>query len=378
MEAEMMLRVTDLSRGGAGVARDPSGRVVFIPFSAPGDLLRVRIVDEDKRYSYAEILEVIEPSQFRQIPRCPAFGQCGGCQWQHISYELQWNTKSQGVAHTLKKTGILLPDHFDLIPATQIWEYRNRVQLRGAGDQLGFYQSKSRNIVSVNRCDIARPEINKNWEQTRAEGMRLESPFKVEVEVLATGKVKRTWNSPHSASGFRQVHDEQNERLKEWISHSLSNVDVLFDLFGGSGNLSLPFVSRVAEIHCVDLSSPKVRPNGVSHHFHFHRAAVTPWLAKKVASVRASVREGKVSSPKNAAILDPPREGLGQSFSQIVSGLESLGVGDLVLVGCDVDAWVRDLLNFSKRGWVIKKVMLLDLFPHTTHVESVALLRRSG
>src|SRR4051812_16815630 len=99
MENEVVVRITDLSRGGAGVSRDESGRVVFVPYSAPGDLVRVRIVETDKRYSQGEILEILEPSSDRQTPPCPAFGKCGGCQWQHLPYSLQWDTKANGILH---------------------------------------------------------------------------------------------------------------------------------------------------------------------------------------------------------------------------------------------------------------------------------------
>src|SRR4051812_46602980 len=101
MEKEEVLRITDLSRGGAGVSRDPSGRVVFVPYSAPGDLVRVRIVEAEKRYAQGEILEILEPSVERQVPPCPVFGKCGGCQWQHLPYSLQWSTKSKGLLHAL-------------------------------------------------------------------------------------------------------------------------------------------------------------------------------------------------------------------------------------------------------------------------------------
>src|SRR5580704_6655799 len=95
------LEITDLARAGAGVARDPSGRVVFVPLTAPGDRVRAQVVDADKRYAQAILLEVLKPSPLRAQAPCTVFGRCGGCQWQHISYELQWKTKRGGVLHAL-------------------------------------------------------------------------------------------------------------------------------------------------------------------------------------------------------------------------------------------------------------------------------------
>ena len=94
MQPPIELEIQDLSRGGAGVARDASGRVIFVPFTAPGDRVRVRVAQAKKQnYANAELLEVVRPAELRQQPVCPVFGQCGGCQWQHLPYSLQWKTK---------------------------------------------------------------------------------------------------------------------------------------------------------------------------------------------------------------------------------------------------------------------------------------------
>ncbi len=373
MESTTILKIQDLARGGAGVSRDAAGRVVFVPYTAPGDLVRVQVVEENKRYAEAVLLEVLEPSPLRQSPRCPAFGVCGGCQWQHLSYEFQWKTKSQGVLHALQRVQVQPPADFDGIPADQIWEYRNRVQLRGFQGDLGFYQAGTKNLVPVKRCDLARPEINEEWDQVVQEGKSFTRPYKVELEVSQGGKLTRAWNAGHSAHGFRQVHDEQNERLRTWIAGVLPHSLKLFDLFGGSGNLSLPLVSKMQEIHCVDLGVPAQRPLLVPEHFHFHRAPVLPWLMKQKSGSVSKIEDGRADC---AAILDPPRLGLGDDFSGIASSLEKLGVKVLVTVGCDPDAWSRDLSRWVKRGWKFERMMVIDLFPQTAHVESVGFLTR--
>lgn len=323
-------------------------------------------MEQDKRYAQAELIQIVQASPLRQVPRCPAFGTCGGCDWQHLPYSLQWETKSNGVLHALQRTQVRLPSGFDPFPADQIWEYRNRVQLRGEQGQLGFFRPRSRELVPVNRCDIARAEINQTWEVTRAEGRKWTRPFKVEVEVDPAGKVSRTWNARHSSGGFRQVHDEQNQKLKAWIEEVISPSNVLYDLYGGSGNLSLPLVSRFSEVHCVDLGSLRERPSDVPDHFFYHRSPVLPWLLKQKPPV------GK----KAVAILDPPREGLGKEFNPIAERLEGFGVSEIISVGCDPDAWARDLSRWQKRGWRLDRLAIVDLFPQTHHVESVGRLLR--
>ncbi len=361
----LTLRIQDLARGGAGVARDESGRVIFVPYTAPGDLVRVEVVEERKNYAQGRLLEVLEPSPVRVQPACPVFGRCGGCQWQHLPYELQWKTKASGVRHALSRTQIELEAaRWEEFPAERIWEYRNRVQVRGFGQQMGFFEPGTKNLVPVDRCAIARPEINARWSAIREEGSRKEAPYKVEIEVLEDGSVRQAWNAKHAALGFRQIHDEQNARLKAWVAGALTPGRVLYDLFGGSGNLSSGLSGKMTRIHCVDFSAPEAssRPE---QGYHFHRGDVSRWISRQQGT-------GEEAS----AIIDPPREGLGQSFGAIADGLERLGVGELVAVGCDPDSWARDLSRFRRRGWTLERAAVFDLFPQTSHVESVARLTR--
>jgi len=358
------LTIHDLARGGAGVAREESGRAVFIPFTAPGDRVRVEIIEEKKNYAQARLLEVLEPSPMRQKPPCSVFGQCGGCQWQHLPYDFQWKTKVTGLRHALKRAGIET-DAWDERPAEQIWEYRNRVQMRGEGGTLGFYEEGTHLIVPVERCEISRPEINEALPALKVEAAKLKNAYKLEIEVMPDGEVIHAWNSRHAAFGFRQVHDAQNEKLKAWVGASILGRETLLDLYGGYGNLSLPLVDQMKVVHCVDFSSPTSTPGGVSPKMHFHRSAVAPWLKKfELAKGAKHV----------SVILDPPREGLGGDFEEIACLLKKLKVSEIVAVGCDVDSWVRDVSRFVKNGWKLKKAAALDLFPQTAHVEAIAQL----
>ncbi len=375
-EEILTVEVNDLSRGGAGVARDAGGRVIFIPFTAPGDLVRVRVVSAQKRYAQGELVELLKPSAERVVPPCRVFGRCGGCQWQHLDYSLQWKTKSSGVRHALARVSVPLPEAaFDELPAERIWEYRNRIQLRGENGELGFYATGSHEPVWIERCEIARPELNALLPELRREGEKRDRPWKVEVEVFEDGTVARSWNRGHAALGFRQVHDEQNLKLQRWVTEAVTPGRPVLDLFGGRGNLSFGLAQAAPLVDCVDVSAPggggvdeNVLGAGSSDpeilaKIRFHRTPVLPWLA-------ARAPDGLTRS----AVLDPPREGLGTEFAEIARHLERLGVDELVAVGCDVDAWARDVSRWVRNGWRLERAGALDLFPQTTHVESLALL----
>ena len=354
-----------MSRGGAGVGREESGRAIFVPYTAPGDQVRVEITEEKKNYAQAKLLEIVTPSSLRVQPPCPVFTQCGGCQWQHIPYDFQWKTKVAGVRQVLSRASLELAS-LEEIPAEQVWEYRNRVQMRGEKGTLGFYEAGSNRVVAVERCEIARREINEALPKLKEEARSFKNPYKVEIEVAPDGEVIHAWNSRHAASGFRQVHDAQNEKLKAWVSAAIEGSGVLLDLFGGYGNLSLPLADKMREVHCVDFSSPTSTPGGLNARMIFHRSGVLPWLKK--FSLPAEV-PSQVS-----VILDPPREGLGEDFEAIASHLLRLKATEIIAVGCDADSWARDVSKFVKKGWKLKRAVALDLFPQTSHVEAIAQL----
>ena len=134
----IILQITEVSRSGAGIGRADDGRVVFVPFTAAGDKCKVKITKQKNNYAEGELLELIESSPVRISPLCPVFGHCGGCQWQHIPYEQQWQIKNNGVRESMQRARLNLPLHWDEFPAEKIWEYRNRIQLRGFKSEIGF------------------------------------------------------------------------------------------------------------------------------------------------------------------------------------------------------------------------------------------------
>lgn len=368
------LSITDVSRGGAGVARVENGRAVFVPYTTTGDVVLARITELKKKFANAELVEIISASPDRISPHCKVFTQCGGCQWQHIPYTQQWGIKVAGVRQALQANSIRFKKPIDEFPAKQIWHYRNRVQLRGDKNTLGYYAARSHNIIAIENCEIARPEINNGLDAVRREAQQFSNPFKVEIEVTAGGKLHTYWNARHAAAGFRQVNDEQNVKLKHWIRQQLTSRQVIFDLYGGSGNLSCDFAVQGIPVHCVDISAPQSAPAGSPSALQFHHADVLPWLKQRITDIKFQ----RLPEPETAStiVIDPPRGGLGDEFDAIVERLEFFNANEIVAVGCKTDSWARDIARFIARGWQLQKIAVFDFFPHTVHLETAAYLTR--
>ncbi len=383
VDETLELTIQDLSRGGAGVGRDGSGRAVFVHQTAPGDRVRVRVTEEKKRYAQAELLEVLEASPLRVQPRCSVFGpgagKCGGCQWQHLPYDLQWKTKVQGALHALSRVGFKAPEELprEEFSAKNPWGYRNRVQLRGGAHGVGFYARGSHEIVPIERCEIAREEINQALAGLGREARALPAPSKVEIDVTPEGSTRTAWNAGHAALGFRQVNDDQNDRLKSWIrdalAPSLDQGGLLLDLYGGAGNLSLGLAPHFAKVQCVDTGAGKAEGLELPAHFQFHARDVGRWVQKELKS-------GALGLGRGALILDPPREGVGEALLPVAELAQKFELRQWIAVGCDPDAWAKDLWRLLQssagKGWRLDRIAFIDFFPQTVHLESVALLSR--
>lgn len=389
------LRIEDLSRGGLGVAREAGPdlqdntasspvlekkrRVIFVPFTLPGDVVTARIISEEKRFAEAEVLEFEKHSPDRATPPCKVFGECGGCTWQHVPYALQWKTKRDGVLHALSRTGVKLPETvIEEFPAEHPWNYRNRIQLRARTSNgettLGFFGRRSRYLVSIDRCEIAREELNAVLAETLEEAKAKNAPeTKVELEVLPDGSVRKAWNSRHGSMGFRQVNDEQNEKLRNFVREALTPGAHLFDLFGGAGNFSYDDAKRYAWVECVDFGSPEGGFEGQPENYRFFKSDVGRWLQRREKDLESG--HFKPKGPLEI-VLDPPREGLGDQSNKIAGALEALGAKKIVAIGCDPDSWARDLSRLEKYGWRLERFAAFDLFPQTPHIESVGVLVR--
>ena len=155
MNETLQLTISDIAFGGKGVARH-DGKVFFVPFTAPGDVVTARVVREKKKFAEAELISVDLPSPDRVEPRCPYFGNCGGCSYQHLAYERQLAIKAHQVEQTLRRVGRFADVPMRAaIAAPEPYEYRNRIRVHVAGGVAGFFAHDAHSIIDIERCAIA-------------------------------------------------------------------------------------------------------------------------------------------------------------------------------------------------------------------------------
>lgn len=421
-KSEVTLEIDALSYGPYGIGR-LNGKAVLIPATAPGDTVAARILESKQRYSVGEMLRIMRPSQERQTPPCPYVGSCGGCSWQHLRYDAQLKAKQQSVNDALRRIGKL--EDFELrsiIRSPHEYHYRRRIRLQcNELKQLGFFRPASHHLIEIASCHIADLEAERHLASVRCWVLQLASSIQyVEIVVgdepnqtiIVAGSAgafirgdetvsrafleqtpgiagiiirgrdwRHTWGqtaiSVRTEGGvclkidgdvFTQVNSEGNRHLLNALisAGQFGAKDRLLELYCGAGNFTLSLAKRAREVVAVEASRASIengkqsaRQNGLEN---------IRWVA---AEVPPAVKRLKQSGERfTKIVLDPPRPGA----PGVQADLAALGAEKIFYVSCNPTTLARDLSAFAKNGYKLDWVQPLDLFPHTFHVETLALL----
>jgi 23S rRNA (uracil1939-C5)-methyltransferase len=424
---KVLVPIESVAFKGYGVARI-DGKVVFVPYTVTGDEAWIEMTEEKKRYSTAKLVQLLKPSPGRVTPPCPYFGTCGGCQWQHIDYSFQAEQKKQILGETLKRLGGIkeIPS-ISVFPSPKPYDYRVRVQLKVKGKAIGYYQERSYRIVDIERCPISHPLVNRIIKNLRDRLDALSRVKEVEINVspeegrgvllfhprsddpglepfakellrsqpvlqgialakkagyhrigdptvnfnipLNRSKGKEGFKLRISPGSFSQVNPEQNQRLVQTVLQ-FSEVGAEnrgLDLYAGAGNLTLPLAMEAGEVLGIEENRMAFRDaqfnaerNGIKNCHFIH------------GKVEDALSDWKRERP-DLIVLDPPRTGCKTILDQVVR----LKSKKIVYVSCEPTTFARDLRLFSERGYSLKGLSLIDMFPQTYHMEVVGRLQPS-
>ena len=401
-----------MAHGGDALGRY-EGRVVFVPYTMPGERVRVEIVEDHKRYARARLLEVVEPAPARVDPPCPFFGpgKCGGCQFQHIAYPTQVQIKGRVVADQLERIGKFDdPPLLEPISDETGWEYRNRALFHTTElGYPGFLSAGSDDVYPVDDCLIVHPLLDQLYHSLHMKHPNVE---KMELRVgTATGDlmvVLQTYDeeSPSlkvdfplsivqvrhdttpaplvgldyitevvrgrefriSATSFFQVNSQQAERLVDLVLDALAleGDEVVLDAYCGVG-LFTAFIAEWASL----VIGVEVNPDAVDDAvYNLADAENVTLLEGKVQHALSEIDESL-----DAVVLDPPRGGVEK---EVLDGLALQAPERIVYISCDPATFARDARRLVRKGYTLVWVQPVDLFPQTYHVETVALLTRES
>jgi 23S rRNA (uracil1939-C5)-methyltransferase len=352
MSSHPILRFTvaDVAFGGKGVARH-EGKVYFVPFVIPGEEVSVRVVREKKKFAEGELVSVETPSPDRVEPRCPYFGRCGGCAYQHISYERQLALKAQQVEQTLRRVGRLeqVPMR-PIVPSPETYEYRNRIRVHVEGGCTGFYAHGSHALIDIAECPISQPGVN-------AELARLRRTPVPDGDYTLAARERGQF--------FEQTNDAVARELLALTRATVRREQALLvDAYCGAG-----FFAR----HLADLFLEVIGIEANAHAVEHARRAAAP--NERYITGDVSDHLGEILSTRDPArttvLLDPPAAGLSPRATDLLLGTHP---GEILYVSCDPATLARDLGLLCRTAYRLEAVTPLDMFPQTAEIETLAHL----
>ncbi len=404
---------TSHAYGGETIARLPDGRAVFIPYAIPGEVVRLELVEEKQRFARARLLEVLEPSSERVSPRCPHYGECGGCHYQHLSYPAQLAAKTTILKDQLERIGGLAsPEVAGIAPSIFEVAYRNHVQFHLAPDgSLGYHKARTNDVLAIRECHLPELPLQELWPQLEFEpgagvdrvGLRLgcdgdlqiilesgglETPelsvedLPVSVVHLSPGGAITLAGSPTlemevlerrfrvSAGSFFQANTVVAAmmalKVREWLGErsALRPDATLLDLYCGVGLFSLFLAESGCRLVGVEASEQAVDDFACN---------LDEFDGIEIYQGAAEVVLPSLDLRPDAVVVDPPREGLARP---VIDSLLRLAAPTLVYVSCDPATLARDAKRLTAGGYVLQKLSLFDQFPQTYHIESISLWGR--
>ncbi|HEC2163645.1 TPA: 23S rRNA (uracil(1939)-C(5))-methyltransferase RlmD [Klebsiella oxytoca] len=413
--------VNDLDPFGQGVARH-QGKALFVSGLLPQEQAEVVLVEDKKQYARAQVKRRLSDSPQRQAPRCPHFGICGGCQQQHASVELQQQSKRAALARLMKR-------EVDDIIAASPWGYRRRARLslnyqpKTQQLQIGFRKANSSEIVDVVQCPVlvptlgallpavreclsglqslrqlghvelvqadngplmvlrhtaALPAADKEKLERFSQSHGLSLYLAPQSEILEQIRGEAPWYTSDglrlvfSPRDFIQVNDGVNQLMvhtaMEWLD--IQPQDRVLDLFCGMGNFTLPLAKRAAQVVGVEgvpALVAKGQENAALNALHnvtfFHEN-----LEEDVT------RQAWAKHGFDKVLLDPARAGAAGVMLHIIK----LAPRRVVYVSCNPATLARDSDVLLQAGYTIQRLAMLDMFPHTGHLESMVLFEHKN
>lgn len=378
---KLQLRCESLATGGKAVARH-EGRVVFVEGAAPNETVLAEVVVDKGRFLEARVLEIIEPSADRVQPRCRHFGDCGGCSWQYLSYPAQLSAKKSMLEDAFRRLGKLGSWPAIELVSGEPWGFRNRAQFQPPerDGAWGFFAAGSRRAVALQECPVLADELQGAWDELAS---RRSDPWadRRQRTVFAWGAQGRRWfrgpgdppGEPAEAvvgsralkfavDGFFQSNLALVPRMVELATGGAQGTEA-WDLYAGVGLFASHLEDRFGTVHAVesDPLAAKWAPANLAKAI-YHDLPVEQWLLSRLESGRIG---------PDLAVVDPPRQGLtGIALERLVACKPKA----LRYVSCGHDTLARDLKALVGAGYALDKVFLLDLYPHTPHLEVVVHL----
>ena len=395
----MDIEIVGMNHNGDGIGKI-DGKVIFVPKSIIGDIVRVKNIVSYKNYSVGEIDSFVRYSDKRVDTKCPYYDRCGGCQIMELGYDDQLKYKKNMVIDIFKKYGNR--DINPLIEGSNNYSYRNKVIFQVKGGKIGFFELDSNNCIEVDKCLLINDKMNRVISIIR-DNTCLDNISKImirdsldgvmivffgnvnDIDVDVFGDMvnsiyvndKKIYGDEFiisldkyrfvvSPDSFFQVNLDGMLKLYSYVRDSINMNNVrLLDLYCGVGSIGIFCADRCKEVVGVEINNSAIENANKNKIIN----GIGNISFKCVNANKINYNEGEF----DVVIVDPPRGGLDKKTIDIIMNIKSK---EVIYVSCNPITLVRDINRLSLE-YDICNIKLFDMFPNTYHVESIAVLRRN-
>jgi tRNA/tmRNA/rRNA uracil-C5-methylase (TrmA/RlmC/RlmD family) len=387
LKDHVTIKIESIAFGGDGVGRIDNF-VVFVPFSAPDDELEIAITQRKKTFLRGRILKIIKPSPFRAKPLCRYYENCGGCCYQHLSYEHQLQIKKKQVQEAFWKIGkIASPPVLEPIAAPKAYHYRGKAQYHAqkvSNDwQIGFLDVSGGNLVDIEHCEIMEETINEKMRVLR-ENKKLESikdeqltiwsdfPIKQPGKKESIVRVVKGENFLVPRDGFFQANLYLTDQLVDEVCRLAANseINTLVDAYCGSGLFSIFLSSYAKHVIGIEINEKSVK------YAQINAESAGVKNVKFVCGDVEDVLRKNILPPEDKIdliILDPPRSGCEKELLNAIVDLRPLKI---IYVSCNPATQARDVQYLNEYSYNLRSLLPVDMFPQTEHIEVIGLMER--
>ena len=399
----MEVKILRLNNEGEGIA-SIDGKLCFIKGALPNEIVNIEIIEDKGNYFIGKLLNVVTPSENRVIPKCPYYDKCGGCELMHLSYPNTLEFKKDKVKGIFKKICEL-----DINPEIYSFNelnYRNKVTLKVSNNELGYYEEKTHNIVDIDNCLLLDNKINEvittlrsfiqNKDHNITEIMirvisneimisfdNLNPVYKDELlslfhnesiyingelisgnkSLIETIEDYKFYVSPES---FFQVNTITFKELYKYVISKLDNEETALDLYSGTGTISILMSKYFNKVYGIEVSHSSIID--ANENLKLNEITNVEFIEGKVEDKIVLLKELKVDT----VIMDPPRSG---SDNKSLTSIMKINPRKIIYISCNPVTLARDY-NVLKEQYDLKSIDLFDMFPETSHVETVMFLER--
>ena len=364
------IKIDNIAFGGEGVGRIEDF-VVFVPLVIEGEEVEAKIIEVKKSFARGELVKIIKPSKIRINAECEYFGDCGGCQYQHISYDEQLKIKQKQITDLFNRIGGFSQDKVaPVIACPQKFNYRNRILIRsqwnGKAKKLlvGFRKRNSHWVVEINDCKIAEPALNKQIPEVR------ENPPKrggIKINLRVTPE---DWSVPDHS--FFQTNFFILPKMVDQVRKIFKSNDseYLIDTYCGVGFFAIELANLTKQF--VGVESDKLAIKAAQENAIKFGATNGEFIDGRTEDLLPELLK-KFSPNKTSVILDPPRKGCAPSA---IDQLRKVKPSQIIYISCHPATLARDLNILCSEGvYKLERVYPIDMFPHTQHIECITDLR---